>query len=87
MEVARATQFSSNPGRRSRDEAEVEEDAFEMDAPDDWLKSAEAGLPMGQLVKPDQIAPLIAYLLSPESGIITGANIDYDQQIIGAVPE
>ena len=57
------------------------------DAPDDWLKSAEAGLPMGQLVKPDQIAPLIAYLLSPESGIITGAIIDYDQQIIGAVPE
>ena len=34
-----------------------------------------------------QIAPLIAYLLSPDSGIITGAIIDYDQQIIGAVPE
>lgn len=57
------------------------------DAPDDWLEKAEAGLPMGQLVKPDQIAPLISYLLSPDSGIITGAIIDYDQQIIGAVPE
>ena len=57
------------------------------DAPDDWLAKAEAGLPMGQLVKPGQIAPLIAYLLSPDSGIITGAIIDYDQQIIGAVPE
>ncbi|MEK9962462.1 MAG: SDR family oxidoreductase [Rhodobiaceae bacterium] len=57
------------------------------DAPDDWLEKAEAGLPMGQLVKPHQIAPLIAYLLSPDSGIITGAIIDYDQQIIGAVPE
>ena len=57
------------------------------DAPDDWLEKAEAGLPMGQLVKPDQIAPLIAYLISPESGIITGAVINYDQQIIGAVPE
>ena len=57
------------------------------DAPDNWLEMAEAGLPMGQLVKPDQIAPLIAYLLSPDSGIITGAIIDYDQQIIGAVPE
>ncbi len=56
-------------------------------APDDWLKKAEAGLPMGQLVKPDQVAPLISYLLSPDSGIITGAIIDYDQQIIGAVPE
>jgi NAD(P)-dependent dehydrogenase (short-subunit alcohol dehydrogenase family) len=57
------------------------------DAPDDWLETAEAGLPMRQLVKPDQIAPLITYLLSPDSGIITGAIIDYDQQIIGAVPE
>ena len=57
------------------------------DAPDDWLEKAEAGLPMGQLVKPDQIAPLISYLLSPDSGIITGAIINYDQQIIGAVPE
>ena len=57
------------------------------DAPDDWLKKAQARLPMGQLVKPHQIAPLIAYLLSPDSGIITGAIIDYDQQIIGAVPE
>ena len=42
---------------------------------------------MGQLVKPDQIAPLIAYLVSLDSGIITGAVINYDQQIIGAVPE
>ena len=57
------------------------------DAPDDWLEQAEAALPMGQLVKPGQIAPLISYLLSPDSGIITGAIIDYDQQIIGAVPE
>ena len=57
------------------------------DAPDDWLQKAEAELPMGQLVKPHQIAPLIAYLLSPNSGLITGAIIDYDQQIVGAVPE
>jgi len=57
------------------------------DAPDDWLEQAEADLPMGQLVKTDQIAPLIAYLVSPDSGIITGAVINYDQQIIGAVPE
>jgi len=57
------------------------------DAPDDWLEKAEATVPMGQLVKPEQMAPLIAYLLSPDSGIITGAVINYDQQIIGAVPE
>ena len=33
MEVARATQSSSNPGRRSRKEEDVDEEAFETDAP------------------------------------------------------
>ena len=33
MEVARATQSSPNLGRRSRQEADAEEDAFETDAP------------------------------------------------------
>jgi NAD(P)-dependent dehydrogenase (short-subunit alcohol dehydrogenase family) len=56
-------------------------------AGDDWVEKAEATMPMGQLAKPAQLAPLIAYLLSPTSGIITGATIDYDQQIIGVVPE
>ena len=56
-------------------------------AGDDWVEKAEATMPMGQLAKPAQLAPLIAYLLSPSSGIITGATIDYDQQIIGVVPE
>ena len=35
---------------------------------DDWLAKAEAAQPMGQLVKPDQVAGLAAYMLSPESG-------------------
>jgi NAD(P)-dependent dehydrogenase (short-subunit alcohol dehydrogenase family) len=55
--------------------------------PDDWLLEAEAGQPMGQLVKPDQVASLVAYLLSPESGVITGSMIDYDQVVRGAYPE
>ena len=33
MEVARATQSSSNPGRRSSKEADVDEEEFETDAP------------------------------------------------------
>ena len=57
------------------------------DADDNWVAEAEARLPLGQLAKPKQLAPLAAYLLSPDSGIITGAIIDYDQQIIGVVPE
>jgi NAD(P)-dependent dehydrogenase (short-subunit alcohol dehydrogenase family) len=54
---------------------------------DDWLAKAEAAQPMGQLVKPHQVAGLVAYLLSPESGVITGALIDYDQRVAGAYPE
>lgn len=54
---------------------------------EDWLAKAEAVQPMGQLVKPDQVAGLAAYLLSPESGVITGALIDYDQRVSGSYPE
>jgi NAD(P)-dependent dehydrogenase (short-subunit alcohol dehydrogenase family) len=54
---------------------------------EDWLAKAEAAQPMGQLVKPDQVSGLAAYLLSPQSGVITRALIDYDQRVSGAYPE
>jgi NAD(P)-dependent dehydrogenase (short-subunit alcohol dehydrogenase family) len=56
-------------------------------AADDWLAHAEAARPMGQLIKPDELAALIAYMLSPESGVMTGALVDYDQWVPGAQPE
>jgi NAD(P)-dependent dehydrogenase (short-subunit alcohol dehydrogenase family) len=52
-------------------------------ASDDWLAKAEAAQPMGQLVKPDQLADLVCYLLSPHSGVVTGSLIDYDQNVVG----
>ena len=55
------------------------------DAPADWLARAEAAQPMGQLVKPDQLALLAAYVLSSDAGVMTGALIDYDQTVIGGV--
>ncbi|WP_315925223.1 SDR family oxidoreductase [Mesorhizobium sp. SP-1A] len=57
------------------------------DAADDWLQKAEAAQPMGQLVKPDQLAVLIAYLVSPQSGVMTGALVDYDQNVAGVIGE
>ena len=57
------------------------------DAPDDWLAKAEAAQPMGQLVKPDQLARLISYMVSPQSGVMTGSLVDYDQNVAGASPE
>ena len=56
-------------------------------AGDDWLARAEAARPMGQLIKPDELAGLITYMLSPESGVMTGALVDYDQWVPGSQPE
>ncbi len=66
------------------------EDAIQKqfhNADDNWREDAARSLPLGQLVDPEQLAPLVSYLLSPSSGVITGAMIDYDQQIVGAMPE
>jgi NAD(P)-dependent dehydrogenase (short-subunit alcohol dehydrogenase family) len=52
-------------------------------APDNWLEIAERNAPMGQLVKPAQLAVLASYMLSPGSGVMTGALVDYDQNVIG----
>ena len=41
----------------------------------DVLERIVAGIPMGRLAKPEEIAGLIAYLASDEAGYITGANI------------
>ncbi len=53
----------------------------------DWLEKAEAAQPMGQLVKPAQLARLVTYMLSPQSGVMTGALVDYDQNVTGVVGE
>jgi NAD(P)-dependent dehydrogenase (short-subunit alcohol dehydrogenase family) len=51
---------------------------------DHWQQGVEAELPMGQLAKPDQLAGLAAYMLSPESGVMTGSLVEYDQNVLGA---
>lgn len=53
----------------------------------DWLQKAEAAAPMGQLAKTHELAGLITYILSPQSGIMTGALIDYDQHVVGIIGE
>ena len=53
-------------------------------APDNWLELAEARQPMGKLIKPAELAGLAVYLLSDDSGVITGSTIDYDQNVMGA---
>lgn len=55
-------------------------------ATDGWLERAEAQQPWGRLIKPPEIARTIVHLASPESGMITGADIDWDQTIVGVGP-
>ena len=52
-------------------------------AEDGWLQAAEAGLPFGRLIKPDEVARATAYLSSDESGLMTGSIVDFDQQVAG----
>lgn len=53
-------------------------------AGDDWLERAGEQLPMGKLGQVDDVARLVVLLLSPESGVVTGSVIDWDQTVPGA---
>lgn len=50
----------------------------------DWLEHAAARQPFGRLVDPAEVARACAYLSSEESGLMTGATINFDQSIWGA---
>jgi NAD(P)-dependent dehydrogenase (short-subunit alcohol dehydrogenase family) len=72
-----------NPGwmdTESEHRTQVDKDG----APEDWLVAAEAGRPLGRLVKPWEVANAIAFCLSPDSGVMTGNCIDIDQSVQGA---
>jgi len=62
------------------------EDAIQKrahDAPEGWLRDAEAGRPFGRLLKPAEVAGMIAFLCSAESGLMTGSLVDFDQTVHG----
>lgn len=52
----------------------------------DWLAKAEAGRPFGRLLEPDEVAVAVAFLASEDSGMMTGAVMDFDQSVVGAGP-
>ena len=53
-------------------------------AQDGWLARAAAEQPFGRLLDPAEVARAVAFLAGPESGLMTGSNIDFDQQVLGA---
>jgi NAD(P)-dependent dehydrogenase (short-subunit alcohol dehydrogenase family) len=52
-------------------------------AEEGWREKAEASLPMGRMLKPDEVARAVAYLATEESGMMTGSIIDFDQSVLG----
>jgi NAD(P)-dependent dehydrogenase (short-subunit alcohol dehydrogenase family) len=53
-------------------------------ADDGWLEEASASRPFGRLIDPTELARAICFLASDESGMMTGAIIDFDQSVTGA---
>lgn len=72
-----------NPGWMDTPGEDVIQRRFHSDGKD-WLEEAEAREPFGRLIKPDELAAAIAFLASDESGLMTGAVIEFDQSVRGA---
>jgi NAD(P)-dependent dehydrogenase (short-subunit alcohol dehydrogenase family) len=50
-----------------------------------WLAAAAASMPFGRLLTPDDVARLSLFLLSPASEPMSGALIDYAQNVFGGL--
>ncbi len=72
-----------NPGWMNTPAEDIVQRRFHG-ATDGWLERASAELPFGRLIDTDEIARTIAHLATAESGMLTGACIDYDQSVLGA---
>jgi NAD(P)-dependent dehydrogenase (short-subunit alcohol dehydrogenase family) len=56
-------------------------------SPGNWLESASREQPFGRLIEVDDVARAVCFLASAESGLMTGAAIDFDQTITGTMDE
>jgi hypothetical protein len=50
-----------------------------------WQAVAAAGLPLGRLVTADEAARLAVFLLGAASVPMSGAVVDFDQKVAGAI--
>ena len=51
--------------------------------PANWIEAADAGAAFGRILRPRDVAGMAAYLLSDEARMMTGALIDFDQNVLG----
>ncbi|MCG8419711.1 MAG: SDR family oxidoreductase [Proteobacteria bacterium] len=52
--------------------------------PPDWLDAADASSPFGRILRPEEVAKLVAFLWSDDAAMMTGSLIDYDYNVIGS---
>ena len=50
----------------------------------DWEAKANARQPFGRLIDPEEVARAVNFLVSDDSGLMTGAAVNFDQSIWGA---
>jgi len=50
---------------------------------DDWVDKAYASSPLGRMLLPEDVAPMVTFLLSEMSSMVTGSVMDYDQSVQG----
>ncbi|HVY52759.1 MAG TPA: SDR family oxidoreductase [Devosia sp.] len=55
--------------------------------PENWAELGARTQPWGRLIQPDEVARAIAWLATAESGVMTGAIVDYGQHVPGAPRE
>jgi NAD(P)-dependent dehydrogenase (short-subunit alcohol dehydrogenase family) len=51
--------------------------------PEDWAEQIGRRMPSGRLIRPDDVAGLMEFLVSPPAQMMTGAIIDYEQMPVG----
>jgi NAD(P)-dependent dehydrogenase (short-subunit alcohol dehydrogenase family) len=51
----------------------------------DWMEKAAGRLPFGRLVDPEEAARAVNFLVSDDAGLMTGAIVNFDQSVWGAV--
>lgn len=52
-------------------------------AAENWLDAAAAAQPFGRLLAPEEVARAVAFLISDDSGMMTGSVVNFDQSVWG----
>lgn len=74
-----------NPGWMNTPAEDAVQKKFH-DAPDDWLEKASQTQAYKRLLEPPEVARGLCFMLSDESGLMSGASIDFDQTMPGQGP-